>query len=458
MESLFSPTPSHENIKLFLSLCAIMKLRIRYLDINSAYLHSTYPIDIVTDMVFAGNYYKQGCQYKINRAIYGLKESSSLFNDHLVKIFEKYGFQSMVLEPTILINKKLRIIILLFVDDILIASDTDTSFLVNKLEKNLTLKDMGINDDFKFLSYDITQKTGELRLSIKSFLENAINRYGISITERKYSTPLDKGFKTEDQSSPLLDTKNIKLYEKIIGFLNYIYVIFRFDIGYSLNQLSRKVKEPRTLHLKGCYRIIQFLYHTRHHELLFTDTHQLNIDIKDFYQTTTSKNIFYANYKPRNRLHVSVVADSSLGNEEGMKSQQGYIVYLNNNVIGWNTKTQTEPSLSSCESEYKGYSEGVKTGLGIINLLNELKLPVSQYMNLIGDNQGALELCSHKAKNSKSRHIQLKYHFQRYYVQNGFVKLYYVQTGSNVADIMTKLLDTTTYNSLTKKTFIVKSV
>ena len=54
------------------------------------------------------------------------------------------------------------------------------------------------------------------------------------------------------------------------------------------------------------------------------------------------------------------------------------------------------------------------------------------------DNQGAINLAKNPVNHQRSKHIDIKYHFIRSEIQKGNVRLQYVTTEDNVADIFTK--------------------
>ena len=56
------------------------------------------------------------------------------------------------------------------------------------------------------------------------------------------------------------------------------------------------------------------------------------------------------------------------------------------------------------------------------------------------DNQSCIKLSENSVFQDKSKHIEIKYHFIRDYVQRGAVQLQYVSTYELVADILTKAL------------------
>jgi len=56
------------------------------------------------------------------------------------------------------------------------------------------------------------------------------------------------------------------------------------------------------------------------------------------------------------------------------------------------------------------------------------------------DNQGAIALAKDNKFHSRTKHIDLRYHFIREAVEEGKIKMEYVPTTENVMDIFTKAL------------------
>ncbi|GKC93298.1 hypothetical protein Tco_1158740 [Tanacetum coccineum] len=57
------------------------------------------------------------------------------------------------------------------------------------------------------------------------------------------------------------------------------------------------------------------------------------------------------------------------------------------------------------------------------------------------DNKSAIALCCNNVQHSRSKHINIKFHFIKEQVENGVVELYFVNTEYQLADIFTKALD-----------------
>ncbi|GJU04284.1 hypothetical protein Tco_1114622 [Tanacetum coccineum] len=56
------------------------------------------------------------------------------------------------------------------------------------------------------------------------------------------------------------------------------------------------------------------------------------------------------------------------------------------------------------------------------------------------DNRSAIALCCNNVQHSRSKHIEIRHHFIREQVEKGVVKLYFVMTDYQLADIFTKAL------------------
>lgn len=56
------------------------------------------------------------------------------------------------------------------------------------------------------------------------------------------------------------------------------------------------------------------------------------------------------------------------------------------------------------------------------------------------DNQSCIKLSENPVFHDKSKHIEVRYHYIRDMVEKGVVKLQYLATDLQVADVLTKLL------------------
>jgi hypothetical protein len=75
------------------------------------------------------------------------------------------------------------------------------------------------------------------------------------------------------------------------------------------------------------------------------------------------------------------------------------------------------------------------------------KAPISIY----ADNQSSISLTKNAEHHSRTKHIDIQYHFVRDAVVDEQIKPVFCSTGEQVADINTKALPATKFNSFVKK-------
>ena len=139
--------------------------------------------------------------------------------------------------------------------------------------------------------------------------------------------------------------------------------------------------------------------------------------------------------------------DNSL-HPDTARSRHGYIVKFLNCPIIWKSQLQTEIALSSSESEYTGLSYALREVIPVINLINEMAekgFVVKQgapniYCEVFEDNSGALEMANIHKYRPRTKHLNVKLHHFRKYVNDGSIKIRKIDTGEQQADYLTKPL------------------
>ena len=147
-------------------------------------------------------------------------------------------------------------------------------------------------------------------------------------------------------------------------------------------------------------------------------------------------------YTKTDKMELIGYSDADWASDkEDRRSTTGYYFCLNpaGPAISWKTRKQPTVALSTCESEYMALAETTQEALYLKKLLLDLKENITvQPVQLFGDNQGSIAMISNPVKHSRSKHIDIKYHFIRDSVSNGTVNVSYVSTNDNIADVMTK--------------------
>ena len=101
------------------------------------------------------------------------------------------------------------------------------------------------------------------------------------------------------------------------------------------------------------------------------------------------------------------------------------------------SKLQETVALSTTEVEYITASDASKEAIWLKGLLDEIGR-TQEKVNVLCDSQSAIHLATNPAYHSRTKHIDVRYHFLRHVIDGGKVALKKVHTRENCADIFTK--------------------
>lgn len=103
-------------------------------------------------------------------------------------------------------------------------------------------------------------------------------------------------------------------------------------------------------------------------------------------------------------------------------------------------------------------TEGAKEAIWLRRLLGEICVQnLQQPTTILGDNQGSLNLSHNPIFHGRTKHIEVRHHFVREKIVSGEVKLEYVPTTEQLADILTKALGKTSFFRLRDQLGLVPS-
>jgi hypothetical protein len=128
------------------------------------------------------------------------------------------------------------------------------------------------------------------------------------------------------------------------------------------------------------------------------------------------------------------------GCAEDMKSTSGCCFSIESGIISWFSRKQKLVALSSAEAEYMAANLAACEALWLRKLLLGLFKQELEATVIHCDNQSCIKLYRNPVFHDRSKHIDIRYHFIRDCVQRGVVKLDYIQTDEQMADIFTKAL------------------
>eukprot|EP00253_Pinus_taeda_P012895 PITA_12895 len=137
---------------------------------------------------------------------------------------------------------------------------------------------------------------------------------------------------------------------------------------------------------------------------------------------------------------VDILARFHMEDCRPMKSTLGCYFGLGSAVVSWFSRKQQSVALSSAEAEYMAANLASCEAIWLHNMLFGLFGQSLRPSVIYCDNQSCIKLTENPVFHDRSKNIGIKYHFIRDYVQKRAVKLEYIPTDEQVADILTKAL------------------
>ena len=137
-------------------------------------------------------------------------------------------------------------------------------------------------------------------------------------------------------------------------------------------------------------------------------------------------------------LRFAAIADSNYGTDKLKKRSISEAMYtLGGSIIGWTCKAQTHTTLSSTKAEYAALATAGQELMFVNSLMSNLE-PLKQPGILLGDNEGAIALVKNRQSGARTKHINIRHHFLRDLWEDGALRVEYIPTDENEADICTK--------------------
>ena len=109
--------------------------------------------------------------------------------------------------------------------------------------------------------------------------------------------------------------------------------------------------------------------------------------------------------------------------------------------ISWLSKKRPIVALSTSEAEYIALSSASQEAVWLRQLLTTtLRVSSNKPVTIMEDNQGAIAMLKNAIAHSRTKHIDIRYHYIHEAIQEGLIKVHYCPTNKMLADILTKPL------------------
>ncbi|KAJ1586448.1 hypothetical protein NDA11_000332 [Ustilago hordei] len=416
-EETFAPVAPLSAIRALLSLAVERNWEIHQLDITMAYLNSTLN-HVIYMKPPEGAKVPTGKAYRVIKGLYGLKQSGREWNMEFDKFLRRSNFHRLDCAPCIYTRGEGDnfAIVVIYVDDTLIIAPTLETVrrIKEEIGQKWRMEDGGNVSHFLGIKITRNREAKTMDLEQTSYVKQLLDEH-LDKRRRKSSVPL-QDIPVPETAASMAERKE---YPQIVGKLLWLSNGTRPDISQAVGVLARYMTQPSKEHYNAAQKVLQYLDHTR-------DTH-----------------LQYGSDKQQDFLTAHSDANWASDATAQRKSSSGSAVFVCGNLVAWKSALQRCTALSAVEAEFVAATEAAREILFFKHLFKTVGIDVG-IPTIFSDNTGTIQVSKDPAQHWKLKHIDTKYHFIRDNVQDGKVKIKYINTADNLADLFTKPVGKTT--------------
>ena len=421
----YAPVVNDVTWRILLITKLVLRLDAKIADVETAFLHGDLnPGEEIYMECPDGIGAKPDEVVLLQQTIYGLVQSARQFYLKTVKILRELGFEGGTVDPCLWRRKDKNglVLIALYVDDCLCIGHTKAinEAIHDLKEKGFTLK---IEEELKdYLSCNIYMNEDQTKAWIQQchLLDKIETTFWDEVKNMNvYRTPGTPGFGIirPKEETPTIDAERQSRYRSGVGMLLYLLKHTRPDIANAVRELSKVLDGATEAAYKELLRIIKYVI----------DTREYCLKIHPKFDSIT-------------KWIITVYTDSDFaGDKDNRISVSGFIIYLLGVPILWHSKAMRSVTLSSSEAEYVSLSEAAKEICFVVKILQSIGFEVDTPIVVRVDNIGAIYMTENVTATSRTKHVDIRYHFVREFVEEGFLKIVFVKTKENDADILQKM-------------------
>ncbi|GJW00563.1 uncharacterized mitochondrial protein-like protein [Tanacetum coccineum] len=290
-------------------------------------------------------------------------------------------------------------------------------FLAYVVHMNMIVHQMDVKMAFcakKFMSANqmglqISQSPRGIFINQSKYARKSLKKYGMESSDPVDTPMMKKSKLDEDTQGKVVDPTH---YRGMVGTLMYL-TDSRPDLTFVVCMCARYQANPTKKHLHTVKRIFKYL------------------------RGTVNRGLWYP--KDSSIALIAYADADHAGCQDTRRSTSGCMQLLGDRLVSWSSKRQKSTAISSTEAEYIALSGCCAQVLWMRSQLTDYGLGFNK-IPMYCDNKSAIALCCNNVQHSRSKHIDIRFHFIKEQVENGVVELYFVNTEYQLADIFTKAI------------------
>jgi len=427
----FAPTISIESLLIALQLHASQgEFNITCLDISAAYLNAKLiePEYMRLNKKLSGILYEMNgitddyinddgtCVVKLQRALYGLKQSGKLWYHTLKKELVKLGYRPNEYDSCLYtkeVNGKISFICC-YVDDLLILCEDDNEHdrITDSLKQRFDELSISASKttEFNYLSMVINGNYDKtVTVSMKAYIDRVLSE---ADHIKPYSTPNTPNLFVH-RDIPLLDIDGQNYIRSMIAKLLYLGKRGRPDILLTLSTLATRVNKYNLDDLKKLNRLLGYLKYSK--ELTLNLGCEGKIELKCF------------------------VDSSYASHSNDMRSHSAYGFTFGRGMFYSKSFKQKTVTKSTCEAEMNSLNDAATKLLSLLNLINDIGLKYKVNGIIYEDNMSTINLVKGGIVTSKrSKHMKIKQFWIKEHIDRKEFLLLHLASTKMIVDFLTK--------------------
>ncbi|KAJ9544789.1 hypothetical protein OSB04_024496 [Centaurea solstitialis] len=412
-----------EAIRMFLAYAAHKDFIVYQMDVKTAFLNGVLKEEVyVSQPEGFVDLDHPDHVYILDKALYGLKQAPRAWYDSLSQFLVESGYSKGKIDNTLFIKREGEHIMLvqIYVDDIIFGS-TCPNFCEKFSKLMMTRYEMSMMGELNFfLGLQVKQLSAGIFINQAKYIKDILKKYNLE-NAKIMKTPMSPSCALD--SDPDGTAVDVTTYRGMIGSLMYL-TASRPDIMFSTCLCARYQSKPKVSHLKAVKRIFRYLKGT------------INLGLW---------------YPKGSGYELTGYTDADHGGcKLDRKSTTGHIQFLGDKLVSWASKKQNCVSLSTAEAEYVAAASCCSQIIWMRTQLRDYGFKFDK-IPIYCDSKSAIAISCNPVQHTKTKHIDIRYHFIKDHVEKGTIELYFVNTEFQLADLFTKALDEKRFNFLITK-------
>ena len=283
----------------------------------------------------------------------------------------------------------------------------------DQLKQHFPVKHLGGLKMYTGCAFECGWDNGILEMNLTAFAKNMVEHYNISATSNiPGSSGVDLGPRKDGEPG---GNEELPKYRALVGSLMWLSVMTRPDIANTLRACSRHSHNPSPCHWEALLQVASYVNATKEIGLRFIRG---------------------------SGLRPSVYADADYAAASNdRRSVSGVAVVLGDTATSWKSSPQKCVTTATCLAEYFALCDAAKEAIFERAVLFFLQSQLAgMCVDIFGDNEGAMAIANNPSSASRSKRNDIKCHFIQGLVRAGEIRILYVGTKDQHADIFTKAL------------------